>query len=51
MTKDRKQPKLDSEPDKSKLTREQIEALERSFQKFHAKLESRTWKREDLYER
>ncbi len=31
--------------------RRELEALERSFQQFHAKLGKRTWKREDLYVR
>jgi hypothetical protein len=51
MTKARKQAKLHSETDKSKSKREQVEALERNFRKFHSKLGKRTWKREDLYER
>ena len=31
--------------------RRELEALERSFEQFHAKLGKRTWKREDLYVR
>ncbi len=31
--------------------RRELEALERSFEKFHFRMGKRTWKREDLYER
>ena len=31
--------------------RREVEALERGFEQFHAKLGKRTWKREDLYVR
>jgi len=31
--------------------RRELQALERSFEQFHAKLGKRTWKREDLYVR
>ncbi len=31
--------------------RRELEALDRSFEKFHFSMGKRTWKREDLYER
>ena len=48
MTKNPKQGKSDSESDESKVKREQIEALEAGFKKFHARLGKHTRKRDDL---
>ena len=36
---------------KSGRKRRELEALERSFEKFQFRMGKRTWKREDLYER
>ena len=43
--------KLAAENATSGRKRRELEALERSFEQFHAKLGKRTWKREDLYVR
>ncbi len=43
--------KLTSECKTPETKQRELEALERSFKKFHCKLGPRTWRREDLYER
>lgn len=42
---------LAAENAKSGRKRRELEALERSFERFQFKLGKRTWKREDLYDR
>lgn len=43
--------KLASECKTPETKQRELEALERSFKKFHRTLGPRTWRREDLYER
>jgi hypothetical protein len=42
---------LAAENAKSGRKRRELEALERSFERFQFKLRKKTWKREDLYDR
>jgi hypothetical protein len=42
---------LAAEHAKSGRKRRELEALERSFEQLQIRMEKRTWKREDLYER
>ena len=43
--------KLAAENASSGRKRRELEALERTFEKYHFKIGDRTWRREDLYER
>jgi hypothetical protein len=47
---DREQEELGDNRD-PETKRQQLEALERSFKQFHARLGKRNWRRDDLYDR